>query len=672
MTRLSTIRNIGIAAHVDAGKTTLTERILHTCGRIRRVGEVHHGTTTTDHLPEERAHGITIASAATYAHWVSGGQEYTVNIIDTPGHVDFTIEVERSMRVLDGAVAVLDASQGVEPQTETVWRQADRYGVPRIAFVNKMDKVGADFGMTVDDLRTKLGATPLVVQLPLGEERAFGGVIDVVQRCGWLLADEQATRLDLTDAQLLLAEQARAVLVEQLAEHDETVLDSYLAGQDLPDAALVASLRAATIALRGTPVLCGSALGYQGITLVLDAVAAYLPSPLDLPAVEAHQGETARVFPADPDGELLAFAFKNTSDSFGKLSFVRVYSGTLTAGSYVLDSTTGERERITRVLRLHADHEEDVGSLGAGEIGAVRGPKRLRTGDTLVAGGAVAWQLAGLTVPEPVVAKALEVADTAQHKKLVAALSRMAEEDPTLRLTSDAETGRTLLSGMGELHLDMVMERVNREQQLTAKLGQPSVAYRETVAEETEVEHVLRKQTGGNGQFAGVTLRVGPRPRGTGTEFVDATIGGSVPRPYLSSVQKGVESALQTGLRGYPLTDLCVTLLGGKSHAVDSSDQAFQTAAAEAFKLALQHSGTLILEPVMRVDVTTPAEYVGAVVGDLSSRRGSVQALEPRGNGQSVRAVVPLAELFGYATALRSLTQGRASFSMVFEAYASA
>lgn len=666
------IRNIGIAAHVDAGKTTLTERILHAGGRIRRVGEVHHGTTTTDHLPEERAHGITIASAATYTHWPYGGEAYTVNLIDTPGHVDFTIEVERSLRVLDGAVAVLDASQGVEPQTETVWRQADRHGVPRIAFVNKMDKVGADFGLTVRELREKLGATPLVVHLPLGAEREFGGVIDVVARCGWTFEDGQARRVDLDPECLEQAEQARARLIEALAEHDETLLAAYLEGSEVGEAQLVASLRERTLRLEGTPVLCGSALAHMGVTLVLDAVVAYLPSPLDVPAARATSNDQERSFPADPDGDLLALAFKITTDPFGRLSFVRVYSGTLEAGSYVLDATTGERERVTRVLRMHAGHEEDIPALRAGEIGAVRGPKRLRTGDTLVAGDAVAWQLAGLTVPEPVVSRALETRDAAGHRRLVAALSRLVEEDPTLRLAAEPETGRTLLSGMGELHLEMVMERVNREQRLDARLGDPSVAYRETVSREATVDHVLRKQSGGSGQFAAVTVRVEPLGAGQGAEFVDATVGGSVPRTYLGSVQRGTEAALQAGPLGHPVVDVRVTLLGGRHHPVDSSDLAFQTAATEAVRLALSQAGPVLLEPVMRVEVTAPAEFVGTVVGDLSARRGLVQGLEARGTAQVVRARVPLAELFGYATALRSLTQGRASFSMVFEAYAPA
>lgn len=669
MITLQTIRNIGIAAHVDAGKTTLTERILFLTGRIRKAGDTHHGTTTTDHLIEEQQRGITITAAATYAQWERGGQPYTLNIIDTPGHVDFTIEVERSLRVLDGAIAVLDASQGVEPQTETVWRQADRYAVPRIVFVNKLDKVGADFSLCLRDLHEKLGVRPLPVQWPVMIDGVLLGALDLVS--GELLRfGEKVTREAIPDEWQAQYSEARHTLLETLAEVDDTILAAYLAGDEPSETELRQAIRRATLNLQGFPVLCGSALKYQGVETLLDAVVDYLPSPADLkPAmVTWPDGQTAELTGDSP----VALTFKTVADTFGTLTFVRVYSGKLQTGMTLRNTSTGDRERAATLVRVHADQTEDMPTLGAGEIGAIRGLKRTRTGDTLTALDAPTVKLESLTIPEPVLSRTLEVQRAEQQPKLLTALLRAVQDDPTLNLSTDSETGLPVLAGMGELHLEVTLDRLQRETGLMVRSGEPSVAFRETIGAEATVTHLLKKQSGGSGQYAQVEVRVSPREAGSGNQVQNAVVGGTIPSQFIPGCLKGIEDALTRGPQGYPVTDVQVTLLSGKAHVKDSNEMSFRSAASEAVREALEKAQPIRLEPVMSVDVTTPESFTGTVVGDLNRRGGQVQGMDARGNAQVIHAQVPLASLFGYATELRSLTQGRASFSLTPSHYAPA
>lgn len=626
---LTTIRNIGIAAHVDAGKTTLTERILFLTGRIRKAGDVHHGNTTTDSSDEERKRGITITAAATYAHWESNGQPYTLNIIDTPGHVDFTIEVERSMRVLDGA----------------------------------------DYALCLRDLRKKLGVRPLPVQWPILADGALLGALDLIGgtflRFGQMLTSETIPA-EYRDQYA----EARNSLLETLAEVDDTILALYLAGEDPPEADLRAAIRQAALNLQGFPVLCGSALKHQGVQPLLDAVVDYLPSPADLRAAMVTLPDGS---PAELIGEYpVALAFKTVADTFGTLTFVRVYSGELQAGMTLRNTSSGERERAATLVRVHADQTEDIPTLRTGEIGAIRGLKRTRTGNTLTTLDAPAVQLESLTIPEPVLSRTLEVQRAEEQPKLLTALLRAVQDDPTLNLSTDGETGLPVLAGMGELHLEVTLDKLQRETGLAVRSGEPSVAYRETIRMETTVTHLLKKQSGGSGQYAQVEIRVAPREVGSGNKVVNAVVGGTIPTQFIPGCLKGIDDALSRGPQGFPVTDVQVTLLSGKAHVKDSSELDFRTAATDAVREALEKAQSIRLEPVMDVDVTTPESFTGTVVGDLNRRGRQVQGMDARGNAQVVHAQVPLAKLFGYATELRSLTQGRASFSLTPSHYAPA
>ncbi|GGJ25908.1 elongation factor G [Deinococcus roseus] len=642
------LRNIGIAAHIDAGKTTTTERILFLTGVTHRIGNVDAGTTTTDHLPEEKARGITIAAAAIETSWKRAGETCILNVIDTPGHVDFTIEVERSMRVLDGAVAVLDASQGVEPQSETIWRQAERYRVPRIVFVNKMDKVGADHARVLQDLQEKLGAKALPVQIPIGEGVDFVGLVDLIELQAFTFEGLQAVAAALPAEALL----ARQKLIEGLAEVHDGMLEQYMAGSEVSAAQLRHALREVTLQELAFPVLCGSALKDKGIPMLLDAIIDFLPSPEERPVPESI-----------PYGALSALAFKVVTDKFGKLTFVRVYSGTLRTGEYVWNASTESRERINRLVKLKAQQEMEVAVLQAGEIGAIRGLKHTLTGHTLTHEES-AHVLETLHVPEPVIMVALEAANPAEQEKLSAALLRFAQEDPTLRPGTDADTGRLVLAGMGELHLEVTLERLIRESGLQVRTGAPKVAYRETLKRLVQVTYTHRKQNGGKGQFAQVTLEVTPLPEGTGFVFENRTVGGSIPRQFIPAIEKGAKLALTAGLSGFPVTDLKVAVLDGKSHSTDSNEASFMVAGQHALRQAFQDAGMVLLEPVMQLEVFTPLMFTGDVISDLQSRRATIQGLSGRGNAQWIEAQVPLAELFQYTTRLRSLTQGRAQASM--------
>ncbi|ADR37084.1 translation elongation factor 2 (EF-2/EF-G) [Oceanithermus profundus DSM 14977] len=669
---LKKTRNIGIAAHIDAGKTTITERILYYTGRIHKIGEVHEGAATMDWMEQERERGITITSAVTTAFW----KDHRINIIDTPGHVDFTIEVERSMRVLDGAVAVFDASQGVEPQSETVWRQAEKYRVPRIAFANKMDKTGADILLVLNSMKQRLGARPVLMQWPMGQEDEFRGIIDLVSMKAYTYGNDLGT--DIQEIEIPAEYQEVAAewhdkLVEAAADLDEDVMMKYLEGEEVTAEELKSAFRKGTISLDVTPVFLGSALKNKGVQLLLDAVVQYLPSPLDVPPIKGATpdgGEVERT--PDADGPLAALAFKIMADPYvGRLTFVRVYSGTLKAGSYVYNSTKGKKERVGRLLRMHANHREEVEELLAGDLGAVVGLKDTVTGDTLVGDGDDPIVLESIDIPEPVISVAIEPKTKADQEKLAMALSRLAEEDPTFRVHTDPESGQTIISGMGELHLEIIVDRLKREFKVDANVGQPQVAYRETITRMVDVEGKFVRQSGGRGQYGHVKIKAEPLPRGGGFEFVNAIVGGVIPKEFIPAVQKGIEEAMQSGpLIGFPVVDVKVTLYDGSYHEVDSSEMAFKIAGSMAIKEAVQKGSPAILEPIMRVEVTTPEEYLGDVIGDLNSRRGHVLGMEARGNAQVISAHVPLAEMFGYATDLRSKTQGRASFVMFFDHYA--
>lgn len=642
------LRNIGVAAHIDAGKTTTTERILFLTGVTHRIGNVDAGNTTTDHLPEEKARGITIAAAAIETSWERAGETYTLNVIDTPGHVDFTIEVERSMRVLDGAVAVLDASQGVEPQSETIWLQAERYGVPRIVFVNKMDKVGADFAMVLQDMQEKLGVRPLAIQMPLGEGADFVGVVDLIEMQAYTFEGLNAVPAALPAE----ARVARQHLIEQLAEVQDGIMEQYLMGLEVPAEVVHRALREVTLKQQAFPVLCGSALKDRGIPQLLDAIIDFLPAPEDC------------VLPAEvPEGALSALAFKVVTDRFGKLTFVRVYSGTLKTGEYVWNASTETRERINRLVKLRADQEVEVQELRAGEIGAIRGLRQTLTGHTL-SHEETSHLLETLHVPEPVITLALEAQNPQDQEKLTSALVRFAQEDPTLQPGTDAVSGRLTLSGMGELHLEVTLERLKRETGLQARTGAPQVAYRETLKKSVQVAHTHRKQTGGKGQFAQVVLEVTPLEAGAGFVFENQTVGGSIPKHFVAALEKGARQALGSGLFHAPVTDLKVTVLDGKIHNTDSNEASFITAGHDALKEAFREAGTVLLEPIMQLEVSAPMGFTGDVLSDLQARRGVILGLSNRGPIQWIEAAVPLAELFQYTTRLRSLTQGRAQASM--------
>jgi len=674
---LARTRNIGIMAHIDAGKTTTTERILYYTGINYKIGEVHEGAATMDWMPQEQERGITITSAATKTSW----RDHTINIIDTPGHVDFTVEVERSLRVLDGAVAVYDAVAGVEPQTEQVWRQADKYGVPRICFVNKMDRTGANFFRTVDMIRERLNATPLVVQLPWGVEADFVGVIDLVQMKGlrWTSEDKGAS-YETVEIPAELADEAatwRATLLETLAENDEQVLEAYLGGEELSVDDLKAGIRRATIARALTPVLCGTAFKNKGVQPMLDAVVDYLPSPLDIPSINgtALDGETEVLRHADQNEPFAALAFKvQTDQHLGKLTYIRVYSGKLDAGSPVLNSTKDRKERVGKIYQMHANKREERQGVGAGEIVAVNGLKQTTTGDTLSDSDKPVI-LESMTFPEPVIQVAIEPRTKGDQEKLGTAIQKLAEEDPTFQVHNDEETGQTIIAGMGELHLEVLVDRMRREFKVEANIGKPQVAYRETVRKKVEkVEYTHKKQTGGSGQFARVVIDLEPLTDGADGatyEFVNKVTGGRVPKEYIPSVDQGAQEAMQYGiLAGYPLVDVKVTLTDGAYHEVDSSEMAFKIAGSMAFKEAARKASPALLEPMMAVEVVTPEDYMGDVIGDLNSRRGMIQAMEERGGARVVRALVPLSEMFGYVGDLRSRTQGRASYTMVFDSYA--
>jgi elongation factor G len=671
--QLDLYRNIGIMAHIDAGKTTVTERILFYTGRTHKLGEVHEGAATMDWMVQEQERGITITSAATTALW-SG---HRINIIDTPGHVDFTVEVERSLRVLDGAVAVFDSVAGVQPQSETVWRQADKYRVPRIAFVNKMDRVGADFAFVKSTIVDRLGANPVAIQLPIGAEDAFAGVVDLV-RMKAIVFDQDERGLSWTEQDpegdlLAAAEAARHELIEAVADHDESIMMAFLEDEPIDEASLVAAIRAATLDLSITPLLCGTAFKNKGVQQLLDAVVAYLPSPLDIPPVHGvkPRSEDEETREATLDAPFSALAFKVMSDPFvGKLTYFRVYSGKLSAGSAVYNATTDKKERVGRILQMHANHREEREEIGAGEIAAAVGLKATTTGDTLC-DEKNAILLEAIEFPEPVIEVAVEPKTKADQDKLATALQRLSEEDPTFRVKTDEETGQTLIAGMGELHLEIIVDRLMREFSVDANVGKPQVAYRETIRKTVEkVQGKFVRQTGGRGQYGDVWLRVEPTEPGEGYSFASQIVGGVVPKDYHNAVDQGVREALDTGvIAGFPVVDVKVALIDGSYHDVDSSEMAFKIAGSMALKEGLRKGDSALLEPIFSVEVVTPEEYMGDVIGDLNSRRGRVEGMEPRGNAQVITARVPLAEMFGYATDVRSLSQGRATYTMQFLRY---
>ena len=669
---LSRTRNIGIMAHIDAGKTTTTERVLYYTGVSHKIGEVHEGAATMDWMEQERERGITITSAATTCFW----KDYRINIIDTPGHVDFTIEVERSLRVLDGAVAVFDSVQGVEPQSETVWRQADKYQVPRIVFMNKMDRVGADFFASVQSLIDRLGAKPVPVQLPLGKEDGFRGVIDLIVMKALVFDDETLgaafSTQDIPGEYVELAREYREKLLDAVVEFDEAAMERYLNGDTLGIDEIKRAIRLGTVGLKITPVFCGSAFKNKGVQPLLDGVVDYLPSPVDLPPVVGIDPNTDGEITRKPEeGEpFAALAFKIMSDPFsGQLTYFRVYSGKLTTGSYVYNVAKGKKERIGRLLKMHANKREEIGEVSAGDIAAAVGLKDTRTGDTLC-DEKHPILLEVIKFPEPVISLAVEPKTKQDLDKLGYSLEKLAQEDPSFQVKSDEETGQTIISGMGELHLEIIVDRLLREFKVQANVGKPQVAYRETIRGRAEAEGKYIKQTGGRGQYGHVYLRVEPAESGVGLEFVNKIVGGAVPREYIAPVEKGVRERMESGiLAGYPLRDIRVTLFDGSFHEVDSSEMAFKIAGSMALVSACQKADLVLLEPIMKVEVLVPQDFMGDVIGDLNSRRGKIHGMRARGTSQIVDAAVPLSEMFGYSTDLRSKTQGRATYSMEFESY---
>ncbi|MFS8809539.1 elongation factor G [Synechococcus sp. R65.1] len=682
---LERVRNIGIAAHIDAGKTTTTERILFYSGLVHKMGEVHEGTTVTDWMEQERERGITITAAAITTRWtkrdpenpsqpLAGAPEYTINIIDTPGHVDFTIEVERSMRVLDGVIAVFDSVAGVQPQSETVWRQANRYNVPRIAFVNKMDRMGANFLKVCNQIRERLKANAVPIQLPVGAEEEFRGIVDLVRRRAYIYMDELGKDIrsePIPEEMKDLAAEYRAKLVEAVAEVDETLMEKYFAEEDLSEADLILGLRKGTISGQIVPMLCGSAFKNKGIQMLLDAVVDYLPSPIDIPAIKGILPDGTEVSRKASDEEpFSALAFKLMSDKYGDLTFIRVYSGVLTKGTYVLNSTKNKKERISRLVVLKADERLDVDELRAGDLGAVLGLKDTTTGDTLCDENAPVI-LESLYIPEPVISVAIEPKTKADVDKLSRALQALAKEDPTFRVSVDPETNQTIISGMGELHLEILVDRMLREFNVEANVGNPQVAYRETIRKAvSRVEGKFIRQTGGRGQYGHVVIDLEPAEPGTGFEFISKIVGGVIPKEYIPPAEQGIREACESGvLAGYPLIDIRVTLVDGSFHEVDSSEMAFKIAGSLALKEAARRANPVLLEPVMKVEVEVPEAFVGDVIGDINARRGQLEGMTTEGGTSKVTAKVPLAEMFGYATDIRSRTQGRGIFTMEFSHY---
>jgi elongation factor G len=670
---LEKYRNIGIIAHIDAGKTTTTERIMFYTGKTHRIGSVDDGTTVTDWMVQERERGITIVSAAVSAEW----KGYQFNLIDTPGHIDFTAEVQRSLRVLDGGVVVFDAVQGVEPQSETVWRQADRYGVPRMCFVNKMDRVGASYERTIESIKDRLGANPIPMQLPIGFEATFRGVVDLLEEKAILWEDDLGKDPKVVEIPEELKEevkQARAHMVEKIAELDDELTLKYLEAQEITVEELKAALRKGVIANQAAPVFCGSSLKNKGVQVLLDAVIDYLPSPADVPAVQGTDIDREEMIelPAKDEAPLSALIFKIVTDPYvGRLAYFRVYSGVLSQGQMLTNTSKGRRERIGRLIRMHADRREDITEVRAGDIGAVLGLKETFTGDTLCDTKKII--LESITFPEPVISIAIEPKSTADQEKMGEALRKLSEEDPTFRVRSDENTGQTIISGMGELHLDILVDRMLREFRVQANIGKPRVAYRESITRSVpKVDYKYAKQSGGHGQYGHVVISLEPGDRGSGIIFENKIIGGAIPKEFIPAVQKGVIEAADSGvLAGYPVVDTKITLFDGSFHEVDSSEMAFKLAGSMAFKEGVQRGSPVLLEPIMKVEVVVPDEYLGDVIGQINSRRGSIQGLEVRpGNAQAVRAFVPLGEMFGYATDLRSATQGRGVSSMEFDHYA--
>ncbi len=668
---LARTRNIGIIAHIDAGKTTTTERILFYTGRIHRTGEVHEGAATMDWMVQERERGITITSAATTCFW----DDHRINIIDTPGHVDFTVEVERSLRVLDGGVVVFDAVAGVEPQSETVWRQADKYRVPRICFVNKMDRTGANFWRTVEMIVERLKARPAVIQIPIGQESDFLGIIDLIDLKSYIFHDDLGQNIEIADVpadMLEDAQQRRHELVEMIAESDEDLMMRYLEDEEISTDELRAALRTATIAGTLVPILCGTALKNKGVQRMLDAIVDYLPSPSDVPPVQGIIPSTGEpdIRTTDPDEPFSALAFKIVSDPHvGRLAYVRVYSGQMSSGSYVQNSTKDQRERVGRLLRMHANHREEIDTIYAGDIGAVIGLKSTFTGDTLCDGDRPIL-LETIQFPEPVISVAVEPKTRSDQDKMGMALARLAEEDPTFQMNTDPDSGQTIIRGMGELHLEVIVDRMLREFKVGANIGKPQVAYKETITKPVRVEGRFVRQSGGKGQYGHVWLEIDPLDRGSGYVFEDKIVGGSVPREYISAVESGVREAMEAGGdSGNPIVDLKVALVDGSYHEVDSSEMAFKIAGSMALKDGVRRGKPVILEPFMKVEVRTPEDFMGDVIGDLSARRGHIEGMEMQVTTQVVRAFVPLANMFGYATDLRSMSQGRATYSMEFDHY---
>ena len=665
------VRNIGIIAHIDAGKTTITERVLFYTGRTYKIGEVHEGTAVMDWMVQERERGITITAAATTCDWA----DHRINIIDTPGHVDFTVEVERSLRVLDGGVVVFDAVHGVEPQSETVWRQADRYRVPRICFVNKLDRVGADYWRTIDMIEERLDARPLPIQIPIGAEADLAGMIDLVEERAWYFSSDAGEEPVVKDVPPELAEETarcRDRLIERTAEVDDQLMISYVEGHDVSPTELKKAIRRVTLGSLATPILCGSALRNKGVQLLLDAVIDYLPSPADIPPVggsHPKSGDAVERF-ADDDAPFCALAFKIVSDPYvGRLAYFRVYSGHITEGATILNSANGNKERIGRLLRMHANHREDISDVYAGDIAAAIGLKKTFTGDTLcdIAAPIV---LETITFPEPVISVAIEPKTKEDQDRMGESLQRLSEEDPTFRTHYDQDTGQMIISGMGELHLEVLVDRMLREFRVEATVGRPEVAFKETITSTARAEGRFVRQTGGRGQFGVAEIEISPRERGAGSEFIDKTKGGSIPKEYIPAVKAGVKQALETGiLAGYPVIDTCVTLLDGSYHPVDSSELAFRNAGILAVREVLGRAGPVLLEPIMKLEISAPEDFFGDVLADLNGRRGQVQGVEARGKLQVIRGALPLAEAFGYATDLRSLSQGRATYSMEFNSY---
>ncbi|EPZ45915.1 elongation factor G [Alicyclobacillus acidoterrestris] len=667
---LERTRNIGIIAHIDAGKTTTTERILFYTGRVHKIGEVHEGAATMDWMVQEQERGITITSAATTAQW----KNHRINIIDTPGHVDFTVEVERSLRVLDGACAVFDAKGGVEPQSETVWRQADKYHVPRIAYVNKMDIIGADFLSCVEQMKTRLGAKAVAIQLPIGAEDEFRGIIDLVEMKAIIYTDDlgrQSEDTEIPADMRALAEEKRTELIEAVAEVDEELMMKYLEGEEITIPEIKAALRKGTVNVQLFPVLCGSSYRNKGVQLMLDAVVDYLPAPTDVPAIKGVTPEGEEIERHSSDDEpFSALAFKIMTDPFvGKLAFFRVYSGILESGSYVLNSTKGKRERIGRILQMHANHREEISQVYSGDIAAAVGLKDTTTGDTLCDEKSVVL-LESMEFPDPVISVSIEPKTKADQDKMGIALSKLAEEDPTFKTYTDQETGQTIIQGMGELHLEVIVDRMQREFKVDCNVGMPQVAYRETITQRVDQEGKFVRQSGGRGQYGHVKVIFEPLERGQGFVFENKVVGGAIPKEYIPAVEEGIHEAMRNGvLAGYPLVDVKATLYDGSYHDVDSSEMAFKIAGSMALKAGAQKASPVLLEPVMKVEVTVPEEYMGDILGDINSRRGRVEGMDSRNNASIVRGFVPLSEMFGYTTSLRSRTQGRGTFAMELAAY---